>query len=268
MKIQLAVKPLSEINSDYIVLPIIEEAKEDFGISEVKTFLKSEDKFGKLYQSQLLLTSSHKFLLLGLGKEDKYDFQTLQNWVGSAVKNLMKKSKQISLVLPKSDKLTAEQVGEAAAIGGEIATHDIAADYKSEHEAVKLTSLELVVERAERGFQDGIKKGEIIVSGINLVRRMGDMPANEMTPSVFLAEAKKIAKDSKLKLTVLTEAQAKRKGMGAFVGVAQGSDEPSYMIALEYQGDIRSKEKWGLVGKGITFDTGGINIKPGSYQNS
>ena len=77
----------------------------------------------------------------------------------------------------------------------------------------------------------------------------------------------KIAKDSKLKITILTEAQAKRKGMGAFCGVAQGSDEPSYMIALEYQGDIRSKDKWGLIGKGITFDTGGINVKPGSYQN-
>jgi leucyl aminopeptidase len=125
----------------------------------------------------------------------------------------------------------------------------------------------LVVERAERGFQDGIKKGEIIVGSINLVRQLGDMPANELTPTIFLNEAKKIAKESKLKITVLTESQAKRKGMGAFCGVAQGSDEPSFMIALEYQGDIRSKDKWGLIGKGITFDTGGINVKPGSYQN-
>ncbi len=267
MKIHLATKPLSEITSDYIVLPFFEEASTDYGIAEVKTFLKSEEKFGKLYQSQLIFSSKGHFLLLGLGKEDKYDFITLQNWVGSAVKQLMKKTKQISLVLPKSDNLTAEQVGEAAAIGAEIATHDIAANYKSKHEAVKLVSLELVVERAERGFQDGIKKGEIIVSSINLVRRLGDMPANELTPTLFLNEAKKIAKESKLKITVLTEAQAKRKGMGAFCGVAQGSDEPSYMIALEYQGDIRSKDKWGLIGKGITFDTGGINVKPGSYQN-
>lgn len=267
MKIQLATKPLSEITSEYIVLPVFEEAKDDFGLAEVKSFLKTEEKFGKLYESQLLFSSKGRFLLLGLGKSDKYEFVTLQNWVGSAVKQLMKKTKQISLVLPKSDNLTAEQVGEAAAIGAEIATHDIAANYKSKHDAVKLTSLELVVERAERGFQDGIKKGEIIVNSINLVRRLGDMPANELTPTIFLNEAKKIAKESKLKITVLTESQAKRKGMGAFCGVAQGSDEPSFMIALEYQGDIRSKDKWGLIGKGITFDTGGINVKPGSYQN-
>ena len=267
MKIQLATKPLSEITSDYIVFPVFEEAKEDFGIAEVKLFLKDEEKFGKLFESQLILTAKNKILLLGVGKEEKYEFVTLQNWVGSAVKQLMKKAKQISLFLPKSEKLTADQVGEAAAIGAEIASHDLAADYKTDHEKVKLTSLELVVERAERGFQDGIKKGEIIVSSINLVRRMGDMPANDMTPTNFLTEAKKVAKEAKLKITVLTEAQAKRKGMGAFVGVAQGSDEPSCMIALEYQGDIRSKDKWGLIGKGITFDTGGINIKPGSYQN-
>ncbi len=267
MKIQLATKPLSEITSEYIVLPVFEEAKDDFGLAEVKSFLKTEEKFGKLYESQLLFSSKGRFLLLGLGKSDKYEFVTLQNWVGSAVKQLMKKTKQISLVLPKSDNLTAEQVGEAAAIGAEIATHDIAANYKSKHDAVKLTALELVVERAERGFQDGIKKGEIIVGSINLVRQLGDMPANELTPTIFLNEAKKIAKESKLKITVLTESQAKRKGMGAFCGVAQGSDEPSFMIALEYQGDIRSKDKWGLIGKGITFDTGGINVKPGSYQN-
>ncbi len=267
MKVQLAVKPLSEINSDYIVLPVFEEAKNDFGIAEVKTLLKEEAKFGKLFESQLLATNHGKVLMLGIGKEEKYDFITLQNWVGAAVTHVMRKAKLVSVVLPLSDKLTADQVGEAAAVGAEIATHDMAALYKSEHEMVKLTSVELVVERAERGFQDGIKKGAIVVEGVNMVRRLGDMPANEMTPTFFLNEVKKVAKDNKLKLTVLSEVQAKKKGMGAFCGVAQGSDEPSYMIALEYQGDIRAKDKWGLIGKGITFDTGGINIKPGSYQN-
>jgi leucyl aminopeptidase len=267
MKVQLAVKPLSEINSDYIVLPVFEEDKKDFGIAEVKLLLKDDPKFGKLFESQLLTTTHGKILMLGVGKLEKFDFITLQNWVGAAVKPLMRKAKQVSIVLPLSDKMTADQVGEAAAVGAEIATHDIAAQYKSEHEPVKLTSIELVVERAERGFQDGIKKGAIIVDSINLVRRLGDMPANEMTPTFFLNEVKKVVKDNKLKLTVLTEAQAKKKGMGAFCGVAQGSDEPSYMIAVEYTGDIRSKDKWALVGKGITFDTGGINIKPGSYQN-
>lgn len=85
-----------------------------------------------------------------------------------------------------------------------------------------------------------------------------------MTPTYFLTEVKRLSKETKLKLTVLNEVQAKRKGMGAFVGVAQGSDEPSYMIALEYTGNLRSKDKWGVVGKGITFDTGGISIKPSS----
>ena len=88
------------------------------------------------------------------------------------------------------------------------------------------------------------------------------MPANEMTPTYFLNEAKKISKENGLKITVLDEAEAKKKGMGAFTGVAQGSDEPSFIIALEYNGNPSSKEKWGLVGKGITFDSGGLSLKP------
>ena len=95
MKIQLANKPLSEITSEYNVLPVCEEAKDDFGVAEVKSFLKTEEKFGKLYESQLLFTPKGRFLLLGLGKEEKYEFVILQNWVGSAVKQLMKKTKQI-----------------------------------------------------------------------------------------------------------------------------------------------------------------------------
>lgn len=215
----------------------------------------------------MIITPQGKIVLLGIGKADKLDFVTLQNWVGTAVKQFGKKAKTLSLFLPKTEKLTPEQVGEAAAIGAEVATHDPGALYKSKFEAPKVTAVELIVERAERGFQDGLKKGAVIAESINLVRRLGDMPANDMTPTFFLNEAKKVAKDNKLKLTFLTEAQAKRKGMGAFCGVAQGSDEPSFMIALEYQGDIRAKDKWGIVGKGITFDTGGINLKSGGHQN-
>ncbi len=102
----------------------------------------------------------------------------------------------------------------------------------------------------------------MIAEAINLERMLGDLPANQMTPTYFLNVVKKAAKTNKLKLTVLDEKQARKKGMGAFVGVAQGSEEPSFMITLEYIGDFKSKEKWGLVGKGITYDSGGMSLKP------
>lgn len=262
MKIQLVTKPFSEIKSDCLIIPVVEEDKSIFTQEIIKQFLKSEPKFGKYLETQTLFENGQKILLIGIGKIEKFDFLKLQNWVGTAVKQNLKKAKLISISLPKLDNLTADQIGEAAAIGVEIATHDPAKDYKSEHEANTLTAVELVVERADRGLQDGIKKGQIIAEGMNLVRRLGDMPANDMTPTYFLNEAKRIARENKLKITVLNELQAKKKGMGAFTGVAQGSDEPSFMIAIEYAGNIRTKEKWGIVGKGITFDTGGLSLKP------
>lgn len=261
LKINLVTKSLNEVKADYLVLPVFEGEKLEFKIKLVGEFLADNPKFGKLFESQILYTDSGKIFLLGAGKKEKFDFGVLQNFVGTAVKNLAKKTKEISLILPTSSKLNAQDSGEALSIGSEIALYDPSKEYKSDYENSKLTSLEVVLEKAERGYLEGVKKGQIIAQSINLTRRLGDMPANEMTPTYFLGVAKQIAKENKLKITVLDEKQAKKKGMGAFIGVAQGSDEPSYMIALEYRGDPRSKEKWGLIGKGITFDTGGISIK-------
>lgn len=274
LKIQLATKPLSEVKADYLVLPVFEGEKNLYNHSQVIDFLAENPKFGKLFESQIFFSKNQKVVLLGIGKKKELDFIKVQNWVGTAVKFLSSKAKQISILLPQSDNLTVFELGRAATIGAEIAIFNPAKAFKSEFEAVKLNSVELVVSKADRGYQDGLKRGQIEAEAINLVRELGDMPSNIMTPTYFLNIAKKVARENersfpsgKLKLTVLTEAQAKRLGMGAFVGVAQGSDEPSFMIVLEYRGDIKSKEKWAIVGKGITFDSGGLSIKPSNSMH-
>ncbi len=267
LKIQLVTKPLSDVKADYLVLPIFEAEKNIYNHSQVIDFLAENPKFGKLYESQIFFSKNQKVVILGLGKKTDLDFYRLQNWVGTAVKSLCAKAKNISLLLPQTDKLTTQEIGRASAIGAEMAVFNPAKGFKSEFESIKLSGVELIVQKADRGYQDGLKKGLIEAEAVNLVRELGDMPSNHMTPTYFLGITKKVAKDNKLKLTVLTELQAKRKGMGAFVGVAQGSDEPSYMIALEYSGNPKSKEKWGLVGKGITFDSGGLSIKPANAMN-
>jgi leucyl aminopeptidase len=265
MKIQLVTKPLSDISLEYIILPIFESEKPPFnGI--VGDFMGDNPKFGKLLEPQLLYSKNRKLLLLGIGKREKLDFRNLQNWIGTAVKDLSKKTKAAAIFLPAVNGLNAEEIGEAVSIGAEVALYDPSANYKSDKDKTLLNTLEIVVQRADKGYQDGVKKGIIIADGINLARTLGDMPANEMTPTYFLKQAQKISKENKLKIAVLDEKQAKKKGMGAFVGVAQGSDEPSYMIALEYKGDVKTKDKWGIVGKGITFDSGGNNVKPGSHM--
>lgn len=266
MKIQLATKPLSEIQSEYLVIPVYEEGKSPVnGI--VTDFLADNPKFGKLIDSQLLYSKARKLLLLGLGKKDKVNFETIQNWAGAAVKQLLAKTKSATILAPQNGTIASEDLAQALTIGIELAAYDPSKNYKSDKQEEKLTNIEIIIQKADRAYQEGLKKGQVIAESIVLVKRLGDMPANEMTPTYFLNEAKKLSKENKLKLSFLTEAQAKKKGMGAFVGVAQGSDEPSYMIALEYAGDYKSKEKWGIVGKGITFDTGGLNLKPDKHMN-
>lgn len=265
MKVQVVFGNQSKVKTDLLVLPIFEDGKKPAYGGLVGQFLKDNPKFGKLYETQLLYEGDQKTLLIGAGKAKNWDFEKLQNFVGVATKFAFTKFKDITIIL-KIQNFTPEKAGEAFAIGVEIATHDPARDYKSEKENVTLRSVNLWVEKRKLGFETGIKKGQIISEAINLVRKLGDMPANEMTPSFFLAQAKLLAREQRLKISVINEADAKKMGMGGFVGVAQGSDEPSYMIVLEYQGHPASAKasasKWGLVGKGITFDSGGISIKP------
>jgi leucyl aminopeptidase len=267
MKIQIAIKPFSEIKEGFLVLPVFEDSRSDYGVALVKSFLADNPKFGKLYESQILYSAGTKIMLIGAGKKDKFEFITLQNLTGSVVRKLLRKARTLSFVLPKDIKLSENDKTYAAALGIEVAAYDPAKEFKSKYEPAQLTTVELLVDRAERGLQEGLKKGQIVAESINSTRRLGDLPANIMTPTYFLNEAKKIAKENKLKITILDEKQAKRKGMGAFTGVAQGSEEPSYMIALEYTGDIKNKEKWGFIGKGITFDTGGLSIKPSASMH-
>ncbi|MBI2011761.1 leucyl aminopeptidase [Candidatus Daviesbacteria bacterium] len=258
-------KKLEEIKDGYLVLPIFEGEKAKFSSELVSSFLKENPKFGKLYEVQLLYSPNLKIVLIGLGKKDKFDFGKLQNFAGAATKYLLAKTEEANLALPKGLSLSGEQIGQALSIGIQLMDHDPSLDYKSKKEPHKLKKINLL--SSDPKLRQGLERGNLLSGSINLARKLADMPANELSPTVFLNHAKDLAKANNLEITVLDEAHAKKKGMGAFVGVAQGSDEPSYLIALEYTGNSSSKEKWGLLGKGITFDSGGISIKPSSNMH-
>jgi len=268
MLIKVSRQPLADIKAELIVLPVFEETvpewKNTLQDPSIEHFLKSNPKFGKAYETQTIFTTNKQLLVIGLGKKDKLTFETLQNWAGVGVKQQLTKSKTLTLVLPKLTNLTPEQTGEAVALGIEIASHDPTQDYKSEPLKITLHTIEIV---SLIDISKGLKRGQILSNTINMARKLADTPANLMTPTTFVTQVKKIASANSFKLTILTEAQAKQKGMGGFVAVASGSDEPGFMLSLEYTGNPSSKEKWGLVGKGITFDSGGLYAKPSPHMN-
>ena len=133
----------------------------------------------------------------------------------------------------------------------ETENHDIAELIIVEKDAAKLPAL-----------KQGCKTGEVIAEATNSARDWINEPANYMTPSGMAKVAKELAKTHSLGLAIMDREQMEKEGMGALLGVAQGSRQPPKLIVLSYKGDKTSSDTLGLVGKGITFDSGGISIKP------
>lgn len=113
-----------------------------------------------------------------------------------------------------------------------------------------------------------LKRGQQLGDGMNVARRLGDLPGNICTPSYLASEARKMAKgSSKLRTRVLEEKDMLQLGMGALLSVSAGSDQPAKLIQMQYQGAASKQKPYVLVGKGITFDSGGISIKPGAKMD-
>ena len=122
--------------------------------------------------------------------------------------------------------------------------------------------------QAEAAARKGIREGTAIASGMLLTRQLGDMPPNLCTPAWLADQARALAKnDKRFKVRVLGRRELERRNMGAFLAVAQGSAEEPKLITIEYRGSSRKQAPVALVGKGVTFDTGGISIKPSSAMD-
>jgi leucyl aminopeptidase len=116
--------------------------------------------------------------------------------------------------------------------------------------------------------REALVDGEAIAAGVELARTLGDLPANICTPSYLASQARKLGKTcSYLKVSVMDEAGMKKLGMGALLSVSRGSREPAKLITLEYKGGKSGEKPVVLVGKGVTFDSGGISIKPSAAMD-
>ncbi len=122
-----------------------------------------------------------------------------------------------------------------------------------------------VVANHKRSVQKGIDEGAIIAQAVNQTRHWIDLPPCDLTPPRLAKEAEKIAKEQGLKITVFNEATIKKMGMGGLAAVSSGSDQDCRFVVIEYKASSKNAPTLALVGKGITFDSGGINLKPRGY---
>jgi leucyl aminopeptidase len=132
----------------------------------------------------------------------------------------------------------------------------------------KLASIGLLCGKAELGaVNEGLRRGQAIAAGTQLARECANRPGNHCTPTYLADQARKLGKDFGLKVEVLDRKACEKLGMGSFLAVAQGSAEPLKFIIARWQGGGKADAPIVLVGKGITFDTGGISIKPAAEMD-
>jgi leucyl aminopeptidase len=166
----------------------------------------------------------------------------------------------------------AGELGDAQAEALVAAVNDATYLYRatkpSAGDAPKLERVSLLCEKAQApALQKGLARGQAIANGVTLARECANRPGNVCTPSYLADRAQALAKEFGLKLEVLERKDVEKLGMGAFVAVAKGSAEPLKFIVLRYNGGGKSQAPLVLVGKGITFDSGGISIKPSAEMD-
>ena len=222
---------------------------------------------GKLGDHVLVYAKGQPYLrvlAVSLGDRGSFEPYLLARYTGVAVRYLGRRNvEKIAVALPPQargrDATAASFVAEGAITGGFDTT------LYQERPERRLAVKEVIVlgkDFDENELQRGIAHGTALGEAVNLARRMAATPANDMTPTHMAQEAAKVAESTGLEIDVLDEERARREGMGSFLSVAQGSAQPPKFIVLRYNGDPSSGELLALVGKGITFDTGGISIKP------
>jgi leucyl aminopeptidase len=229
-------------------------------IQELLTDNEFEGKSGTTAVTRVGSSSPiRKIILVGLGKAEDWKLDTLRR-TGAAIARLAKqeKVKTLAISLPISED-NPHQTAQAITEGLLLALHQDNR-FKSEPDpkAARLETIELL---GLNGQDAAIHQAEIIVSGVILARELVNAPANAVTPITMAETAEQIAADYGLALEILEQEECERLGMGAFLGVAKASDLPPKFIHLTYKPEGTPRKKVAIVGKSLTFDSGGLNIK-------
>jgi leucyl aminopeptidase len=245
--------------------------------------LASGDFKGKAGESLLLYPSggrarAKRLLLIGLGDESKLDAEALRRVAGRAVgTGSQRRASRVAIAVPPASSEAFAGRIQALVEGGVLAGYRLD-EYRSkgEDEPGRVGALTLLVERGSdlRAARAAAKRAEILAESQNVARRLSDTPANDLPPAELAREARSIGREVGLKVRVLEVPALEREKMGGILAVGGGSVNPPRLIVLEHRiptESAKGKAKKGksaagapfcMVGKGITFDSGGISIKP------
>ncbi len=239
--------------------------------------LKRDDIEGKagdtLLVNHLSQGKIERVLLVGLGKKEELNPANYRKALAAAATALKASgTKQATSALHEAevpDKTLDWKIRQTVEVlESALYRYTQTKSEKEQGKPPRLAKLQFLVEtQADAALaQTGIQQGQAIAKGAGLARDLGNLPGNVCTPSYLAEQAEKLGKEhKKLKVKILGEAELEELGMGSFLSVSKGSREPAKLIVIEYHGAPDKKAKpHVLVGKGLTFDAGGISLKPGA----
>ena len=216
-----------------------------------------------------------RVVVSGLGPQEDFDAEVVRRVSSEALRFLRRRGISEAATIAHGagiGGLLPEDAGRAIAEGSVLGLYRFGRYHTNgdhgDRDFEELTIAELDADRAA-GIRAGAAEGQAIAEATMIARNMVNEPANVMTPTAMAETARLVAEENGLGFETMDNAGMKAKGMGAFIGVAQGSDEPARLIVLTYEGDPENPaNNLGLIGKGITFDTGGISLKPAGGMES
>lgn len=253
----------------------------------IANIVKSGDMNGKLATTLMLHnvpgTMSERILLVGLGKASEFTAKQYCQAVRASIKALA--AGGASNAATFLAELSIDQLSSRRKVAY-LAEAVLDASYKfdaikrkkddgkkeegKKSEAKKgITKLVIYVAQADevKEAEAGLADGKALAAGVSLAKDLGNLPPNVCTPTYLAETAESLGKKYDFKVKVLERDELEKLGMGSFLGVAQGSEEPPKFIIMQHSKGKKSQKPVVLVGKGITFDTGGISLKPGSEMD-
>ncbi|MES9956612.1 MAG: leucyl aminopeptidase [Sedimenticola sp.] len=275
-----------ELRSSCLVLGIYEKRKLSASAEAVDSaskgylarILKKGDMDGKAGQSLMLYDvpgiNSHRVLLIGLGQEKEFTLSGLRKAAAKAA-TMLNESHALDAIsclpaLAVKDSDSYEVLREAV-----LATEEslyrfdqCKSDAEKPRRPLKKLGLHIGDKRRNKSMEQAVSHGKAIAAGMGLAKDLGNLPGNICTPTYLAEQARKLGRKSpKLKVQVLEEKKMEALGMGALLSVSRGSRQPAKLIVMEYKGGKPKSKPVVLVGKGLTFDAGGISIKPSAAMD-
>jgi leucyl aminopeptidase len=250
---------------DVVALPLfVGDALPAFLEPVLSAVVASDFKAAFLSHTLVYTSSGLRVLLVGLGEKKQLTEDRLRQSAGDAGRVLSGYEKPAFCVTDAmcavlGQALVAKTVTEGVLLGTYVFDR-----YKSEKKPMLWAALSVWVPGASSDtVLPCIRQGETLAYATHISRNLANMPANDLTPTTFVAYAKQLFENAPVVLDVIDSEKARAMGMGSFLSVGQGSTTPSYILLMRYRPLGNDVVSLGLVGKGVTFDSGGISIKPG-----